>query len=71
MKKWMLKNKWIIGGAILGAMAGYAYYHFIGCANGTCLISSKPLNSTLYFGLMGGLLMSIFNKKSDGNTKQT
>ena len=71
MKKWMLKNRLVITGVILGGIGGYAYYHFIGCANGTCMISSKPLNSTLYFGMMGGLFMSIFNKKSDGNTKQT
>jgi hypothetical protein len=71
MKKWMFNNKFIMIGVVLGGIVGYAYYHFIGCASGTCMISSKPLNSTLYFGLMGGLFMSIFNKKSDGNTKQT
>jgi hypothetical protein len=70
MKKWMLKNKLMLTGVILGGLVGYGYYHFIGCANGTCLISSKPLNSTLYFGLMGGLFMSIFKKNADGNTKQ-
>jgi hypothetical protein len=71
MKKWMLKNKFIVAGVVLGGIGGYAWYHFIGCTNGTCLISSKPLNSTLYFGLMGGLFMSIFKKNSNGNTKQT
>jgi phage shock protein E len=71
MKKWMLKSKFIVIGVILGGIGGYAYYHFVGCASGTCMISSKPLNSTLYFGLMGGLFMSIFNNKSNGNTKQT
>jgi hypothetical protein len=69
MKKWMLKNKLVITGALLGGIGGYAYYHFIGCKNGTCMISSRPVNSTLYFGMMGGLFMSIFKKKSDGNTK--
>jgi len=71
MKNWTLKNKLIVIGVVLGGIGGYAWYHFIGCANGTCLISSKPLNSTLYFGLIGGLFMSIFNKNSNGNTKQT
>ncbi len=61
----------IITGVLLGAIGGYAYYHFIGCRSGTCPISSKPVNSTLYFGLMGGLFMSIFKKKTDGNNKQT
>lgn len=35
-------------GVIIGAVLGYAYYHYVGCASGTCAITSKPLNSTLY-----------------------
>lgn len=52
----ILKYKKVILGAILGAAAGYAYYHFIGCSSGSCAITSKPLNSTLY-GALIGLLM--------------
>jgi hypothetical protein len=58
----ILKYKLIFIGAILGAVGGYAYYYFIGCANGTCAISSKPINSTLYGSFMGGLLFSNFQK---------
>jgi len=50
-------------GILIGAIAGYAYYHFVGCASGTCAITSKPLNSTLYGSLMGGLLFNMFVKK--------
>lgn len=50
-------------GTVIGAVIGYAYYHYVGCANGTCAITSKPLNSTLYGGLMGGLLFNIFVPK--------
>tara|TARA_R110000868_G_scaffold174940_1_gene411807 strand:- start:21218 stop:21412 length:195 start_codon:yes stop_codon:yes gene_type:complete len=46
----------------IGAVAGYLYYHFIGCASGTCAITSKPLNSTLYGSLMGGLVFNMFIK---------
>lgn len=49
-------------GVIVGAIAGFAYWHFIGCNSGTCAITSKPLNSTIYGGLMGGLLLSTFKK---------
>lgn len=58
----MTKKAYIITGigAIIGAIAGYAYYHFVGCASGTCAITSKPLNITLYGGLMGGLLFNMF-----------
>lgn len=47
-------------GVIVGCIAGYAYYYYVGCASGTCAITSKPLNSTLYGGLMGGLLFNMF-----------
>ena len=47
-------------GIAIGAVSGYAYYHFVGCASGTCAITSKPLNSTLYGAMMGGLLFNLF-----------
>lgn len=50
-------------GIVVGAIAGYAYYHYVGCASGTCAITSKPVNSTLYGGLMGGLLFNLFVKE--------
>jgi len=61
----MTKRGYIITGIgiMVGLIAGYTYYHFIGCSSGTCAITSKPLNSTLYGGLMGGLLFNIFVKK--------
>lgn len=48
-------------GIVIGAIAGYLYYFYVGCASGTCAITSKPLNSTLYGAVMGGLLFNIFN----------
>lgn len=47
-------------GIAIGSIAGYFYYIEIGCLSGTCPITSKPLNSTLYGGLMGGLLFNTF-----------
>ncbi|MBC5837777.1 DUF6132 family protein [Flavobacterium muglaense] len=60
----MTRKAMIITGAgiAVGAIAGYAYYHFVGCVSGTCAITSKPLNSTLYGSLMGGLIFNIFVK---------
>ena len=40
----------------IGAIAGFAYYYFIGCNSGHCIISSNPYISTTY-GLATGLLM--------------
>lgn len=49
-------------GILFGAFAGYLYYLYVGCASGTCAITSKPLNSSLYGALMGGLIFNIFVK---------
>ncbi len=57
------KYKFHILGIIIGSIAGYAYYYFIGCASGTCAITSKPLNSSLYGAVMGGLLADLFKKE--------
>ncbi len=51
-------------GAIIGGITGYLYYKYVGCASGTCRITSKPLNSTLYFSLIGGLLFNMFVKNT-------
>jgi hypothetical protein len=58
------KNKLTIIGVFLGAIGGYMYYYYVGCASGTCPITSKPLNSTLYGAVMGSLLFNIFKKES-------
>jgi hypothetical protein len=49
-------------GVVVGAIAGYLYYFYVGCASGTCVITSKPLNSTLYGAAMGGLVFNMFIK---------
>ncbi len=64
---WINKNKLSIIGALIGALAGFLYYKFIGCASGTCMITSKPINSTLYGALMGYLLFNIFKKDTIQN----
>ena len=64
MKKWFNKNKLYVVGAVLGGIAGYFYWQQIGCSSGTCMITSRPLNSTLYGALMGALLLGIFKKEN-------
>jgi Family of unknown function (DUF6132) len=55
-------------GILLGAIGGYFYWQQVGCASGTCMITSKPLNTTLYGGFMGyliaGIAEDLFSKKS-------
>lgn len=54
-------------GIILGAIAGFLYWNYVGCASGTCAITSKPINSTLYGALMGYLVAGMFKR----NVKKT
>ena len=69
MKTWILINKLYFVGAILGGIAGFLYWKYVGCVTGTCAITSKPLNSTLYFAFFGSVLLSFFKKEK--TNKQT
>ena len=60
--KFLKSNVFTIVGMVLGAAGGYLYYHFVGCASGTCAITSNPWISTLYGSMMGGLLLNTFQK---------
>lgn len=55
-------------GAFLGAIAGYFYWQQVGCSSGTCMITSKPVNSTVYGAMMGALLLSMFKKEDKKST---
>ena len=52
-------------GILLGGIAGYAYYHFIVFSSGTCAITSKPINSSVYGMVMGYLIFSSFQKTKE------
>ena len=68
--KSFFKENWLyLIGGILGAIGGFLYWKFVGCSSGTCRITSKPLNSTLYFAMMGVLTFSLFKKKSTEHVK--
>ena len=65
MKNWVLNNRLLIAGVLLGAIGGYIYWQQIGCESGTCKITSTWHNSTAYGALMGGLLLSMFKKEKN------
>ncbi len=67
--KRLQKNKFVVIGVLAGAIGGYLYYHFVGCASGTCAITSSPVNSTLYFAFLGGLIMDIVKPSSNNANK--
>lgn len=43
--------------ALIGAGAGYAYYHYIGCVSGTCPIQTNPYLSTIFGAVMAVLIL--------------
>jgi hypothetical protein len=45
-------------GAIIGAGAGWLYWRFFGC-DGSCMISSSPWRSSIYFAFLGGLVVDL------------
>ena len=52
MKNWLRPALFILG----GALAGLGYYALVGCSTGACAITSSPLRSMVYMGLIGWLL---------------
>jgi hypothetical protein len=40
----------------IGAAGGYAYYYFIGCADGTCPLSSNAWIMTGYGAMVGATI---------------
>lgn len=54
--------KWPLA-LLLGALAGYAYWFYIGCNSGSCAITSSPVNSSIYGVVMGALFLNMFTKE--------
>lgn len=69
MKKWIWKNKLGLIGSVIGALAGFLYWKYVGCLTGTCAISSNPVRSSLYFAFMGFLTFDLFKKNTAEDTK--
>lgn len=65
MENFIKKYKLGLIGIVLGGILGYTYYHFIGCSTGTCAITSKPINSSVYGMVMGYLILSTFEKTKE------
>lgn len=65
MNPFLRNNRALLIGIGAGAVGGLLYYRFVGCANGTCLITSNPVISTLYGAFMGGLVGSMVKKSPE------
>ena len=69
LKIFLNKHILKIAGSILGALAGFLYYYFIGCSSGTCPITSNPYISIAYGALMGYLIFDMFKKKKKDDSE--
>lgn len=63
LKELIRKNILFLIGAAVGGIGGYFYWLYIGCATGTCPITSSPVMSVIWGAVVGGLLLSMFQKK--------
>ena len=50
-------------GMAIGAIAGWAYYYFIGCSSGSCAIASNWQIAIPYGAVMGLLMAGIVKKE--------
>ena len=46
-------------GIVLGGLAGFGLYRYVGCADGTCLIASSPWGSVVYCMILGFVLSQV------------
>jgi hypothetical protein len=65
MREFTKKHLLKIIGITIGGIGGFAYYHFVGCASGTCPITSNPYITIAYGALLGYLLLDMFKKKEN------
>jgi len=68
MVPFIKKNTLVFAGILAGALAGYLYWQYVGCDAGACTITSKPVNSTVYGSVMGGLAFSMFQPQKKKTT---
>lgn len=55
-KSWRFWRPFV--GVLIGGLAGFLYYYYIGCTSGSCAITSNPYISTIWGGLMGFFVVS-------------
>lgn len=70
MRNFFIKYKFYFIAIPLGALAGFLYWRFIGCSSGTCPITSKWYNSTLYGMIIGALLVNTKRSKKEKITNK-
>lgn len=75
MKDFFLKNRLVTIFVVVGAIAGFFYWKYVGCLSGTCKIKSIWYMSTIYGALLGYITGDIlrniiqwFNRRKETKT---
>lgn len=63
IQKWIRPVLFTLG----GMLAGLGYYYLAACSTGSCAITSSPLLSVIYMGVIGWLLSGVFGKECEGS----
>lgn len=62
-----IRKYWLpLTGACVGGLAGFFYWRYVGCAGGSCPITSSPFMSTLWGAMIFGLLFDMFRIRDKG-----
>jgi hypothetical protein len=67
---WILKYKLPLVIALVGALAGFLYWSFIGCASGNCGITANWHTSMGFGTIMGWFVGDIANDKLKDNKNE-
>lgn len=73
MKNFIAKYKIEIIASIIGSIAGFAYWFYIGCSTGTCPITSHWYTTVIYGAIMGfliGQMITDYNTKKSSKSKE-
>jgi hypothetical protein len=66
MKDKIKNNLITLIGISVGFVGGFLYWKFVGCATGTCPLSSNWMIMLAYGGLTGGLIGNVIQDKFNG-----
>lgn len=61
----------VLIGVLLGLVAGFAYWKFVGCQSGTCPLTAKWQTSTLFGGIFGYLIADSIKLKDNALKEKT
>jgi presenilin-like A22 family membrane protease len=45
-------------GLVIGGLAGFLYFYFVGCRSGACAITSNPVSSIITGSILGFIIAS-------------